>query len=247
MTAPDRVGKPQMPLIAALLSGAAFVGGTGLFVEQEVSASKERLEHPEAAASAEVAEKDKVAVADHTDAPYCTPKFKEVLSRVVDACGLSGQDARRGCQPVDVRSFASITDSDFNDLFDPLVERGSILLFDDNSEKLDAEAKKMLEERWEERKGARYFFIVARASKKGGADYNRALSQKRANSVFFHLEEFSKEDDLDKKVGMLWLGSEYAQLDKDYCATWKHTRSAKLCTAEAINRSAFVSWVDCRL
>jgi hypothetical protein len=45
---------------------------------------------------------------------------------------------------------------------------------------------------------------------------------------------------------MLWLGSEFAQLSNDYC-DWPSSRTDKKCTREAINRSAFVSWVDCRL
>jgi outer membrane protein OmpA-like peptidoglycan-associated protein len=233
----------------ALVSGLVFVAvslGGAIYVEQQVAASKELLLHPEKAKE-EVA-KAQVAVADHTDAEYCTPKFREVLSRVVDACGLSGQDARRGCEPVDVKSFASISDTDFNALFDPLESRGGILMFDDNSDKLDPAAKKLLLQKWEERKGARYFFIVARASKKGGAEYNRQLSQRRANSVMFALEEVAeKGDELSSMVGMLWLGSEYAQLPKDYCGSWKHSRPDKPCNEEAINRSAFISWVDCRL
>ena len=236
--------------VPAIACGLAFVGLTvtsSIFVEQEVEASKIRLESAEKGTES-VATAQAVAVADHTDAEYCTPKFREVLARVVDACGLSGQNARRGCEPVDVKSFASITDTDFNALFDPLASRGAILMFDDNSEKLDPVAQKLLLEKWEERKGARYFFVVARASKTGGAEYNRTLSQRRANSVMFALEEVKEEgDELDKMVGMLWLGSEYAQLPQDYCKTWKHSRPGKPCNAEAINRSAFVSWVDCRL
>jgi outer membrane protein OmpA-like peptidoglycan-associated protein len=254
------------PVAIAALVGVAMVGGSSLFVEQQVRASRERLENPK---PPEETPETKVAVADHTEADYCTPKFKEVLARVVLACGLSGADSRRGCEPVDVRSFSSISDEDFNDLFDPLVDRGGIVLFDDNSDVLDDGAKKLIEEKWAERKGARYFFIVARASKTGTAGYNEALSQRRANSVFFHLESTAKEKKeeggLDKLVGMLWLGSQYAQLSKDYCGTWNLSRglptqapvkgqpakpapkNAHACTDEAINRSAFISWVDCRL
>ena len=230
--------------VAASLAGVALVGGSLVFVEHDVRAAKKRLDEP---VKVEAQPAAQAAVADYTEAPYCTPQFKSVLARVVDACGLSGQDARRGCEPVDVRTFASITDDDFNALFDPLVQRGAILLFDDNSDKLDEDAKKLIADRWDDRKGAHYFFIVARASKKGGVEYNRTLSQRRANSVFLDLEESTKEEGLEKKVGMLWLGSEYAQLSKDYCGTWKHTRPNKPCNAEAINRSAFISWVDCRL
>jgi outer membrane protein OmpA-like peptidoglycan-associated protein len=238
----------RMALVVSALTGLGLVGGSALFVEHEVSSAKKRLDAPPEAIAEEATEKKtEVPVADHKEESYCTPEFKKVLARVVDACGLSGQDARRGCEPVDVRNFASINDEDFNALFNPLIERGGIVLFDDNSEKLDAGAQALIEEKWSERKGARYFFIVARASKTGTKEHNLALSQKRANSVLFHLQEKSGETDLDKKVGLLWLGSQYAQLPKDYCGTWKHSRKGKPCNDQAINRSAFISWVDCRL
>lgn len=237
----------KMPLVASALAGLAFVGGSTLWVEHEVRSAKKRLDAPPEIVAEAASKQEEVPIADHTEEAYCTPEFKKVLARVVDACGLSGQDARRGCEPVDVRNFASINDEDFNALFHPLVERGGIILFDDNSEKLDPGAEKLIEEKWSERKGARYFFIVARASKTGTQEHNLALSQKRANSVMFQLQEKSGETDLDKKVGMLWLGSQYAQLPKDYCGSWKHSRAGKPCNDQAINRSAFISWVDCRL
>lgn len=226
--------------LVGLVAGALVLGSTLLFVHHDVAAAQDRLEHPEKPAEA-------VAIADHTEAPYCTPQFKEVLQRVVNACGLVGQQERRGCQPVDVKSFASINDEDFNALFSPLEKRGAIVMFDDNSDKLDEPAKKVLQEAWEDRRGARYFFVVARASKTGSADNNRALSHKRANSVHFFLEELTKDPELDKMVGLLWLGSEYAQLPKDYCQSWTTSRTDKQCNTESINRSAFASWVDCRL
>jgi outer membrane protein OmpA-like peptidoglycan-associated protein len=213
-----------------------------LFVRHEVVAAKERLTHRKGSQEAQ-----QTAIADHTEAPYCTAQFKTVLQRVLNSCGLLGQESRRGCQPADVKTIASINDEDFNALFAPLAERGAILLFDDASDKLDEGAKKILQERWEERKGARYFFVVARASKTGSTDNNRTLSHRRANSVMFFLQEATHEAELDKQVGMLWLGSEYAQLGKDFCKGWTTSRPGKHCTAEALNRSAFVSWVDCRL
>ena len=73
-----------------------------------------------------------------------------------------------------------------------------------------------------------------------------ALSQKRANSVMFHLNGVANDPELDKKVGLLWLGNEFAQLSKSYCS-WTTSRPDEKCDDEAINRSAFVSWVDCRL
>ena len=62
----------------------------------------------------------------------------------------------------------------------------------------------------------------------------------------FHLNSVANDPELDKKVGLLWLGNEFAQLSKAYCG-WSTSRPNEKCDDEAINRSAFVSWVDCRL
>jgi outer membrane protein OmpA-like peptidoglycan-associated protein len=226
-------------LVGAGVGLALLLAGT-VAVASMVHGAKERLDHPEAAAT------PAVAVADDAEAAYCTPAFKQVLQRVLNACGLVGTEQRRGCQPADVKTFASITDDDFNALFTPLKDRGAVLMFDDNSDVLDPSAKKLLDERWLDRKGARYFFVVARASKDGTIEINRALSHKRANSVLFHLKESFQDPDLDNQVGLLWLGSEFAQLSNAYC-DWPSSREGKHCTPEAINRSAFASWVDCRL
>src|SRR5262249_2197311 len=191
-------------------------------------------------------EKPKVAIANDADAPYCTPAFKTVLERVLHSCGLMGADSRRGCQPADVKSLAQISDDDFNALFTPLKNRGAVIMFDDGQEKLDEGAKKLIEDLWVDRRGARYFFVVARASKTGGAEFNRALSHKRANSVLFFLSDKFKEPELDKQVGLLWLGNEFAQLGKEYCE-WNVSRDKKRSWAEPISGSAFVSWVDCQL
>jgi outer membrane protein OmpA-like peptidoglycan-associated protein len=231
--------------VVAALAGVALAAGTAIFVEAEVRGAKQRLLHPEKEAAA--AATATAAVADHTEAPYCTAQFENVLKRVLDACGLVGGEERRGCQPADVKTFAEISDDDFVALFAPLADRGAIVMFNDNSDTLDDGAKKLIEEKWADRRGARYFFVVARASRTGSADANRALSHKRANSVMFHLGEATKDPDLDKQVGMLWLGSEFAQLPKEYCDKWTNSRPGKPCNAEAVNRSAFVSWVDCRL
>ena len=120
-------------------------------------------------------------------------------------------------------------------------------MFDVGKEELDEGARKLLENRWLERRGARYFFVVARASKTGTQAKNRALSHRRANSVMYFIKEHAKNDpDVDKKVGLLWLGNEFAQLSKEYC-DWPNSRSDKKCDEDAINRTAFVSWIDCRL
>jgi len=237
-------GRPGfLPAIVGGAIGVVVLLATTLTVRATVSGAATRLTHPE---PAPMSAESKVAIADQSEEKYCTPNFKTVLQRVLNACGLVGGEARRGCQPADVKTFASINDEDFNALFTPLKDRGAVIMFDDASETLDAGAKKLLEDRWLDRKGARYFFIVARASRTGTADYNRTLSHKRANSVHFFLQEQFKDPDLEKQVGMLWLGNEFAQLTKDYC-DWPASRSSKQCSPEALNRSAFVSWVDCRL
>lgn len=209
-------------------------------VQAAVGSAKERLAAPEAP-------KQQVAIAADAEVAYCTPRFKQVLERVLHSCGLvGGEGGRRGCQPADVKNFASINDEDFNELFIPLKDRGSVVLFDEGRDELDEKSKKLLEDMWFERKGARYFFVVARASKTGTVDKNRALSHRRANSVMFYLKEATKEPELEKTVGLLWLGNEFAQLSKDYCS-WNSSHPEAKCTDESVNRSAFVSWVDCRL
>jgi outer membrane protein OmpA-like peptidoglycan-associated protein len=231
----------QMPVAAAagLGAGALFVLGAAIAVRMWVAGAAERLTTPEA-------EKPKVAVADQSEVGYCTPQFKQVLERVLHSCGLAEGDSRRGCQPADVKTFASISDEDFNALFTPLKDRGAVVMFDEGEDKLDEKAQKLLEDKWFARKGARYFFVVARASKSGNQSKNRALSHRRANSVMFHLNEVANDPEIEQKVGLLWLGNEFAQLSKEYCA-WPSSRGDVKCDEEAINRSAFVSWVDCRL
>jgi outer membrane protein OmpA-like peptidoglycan-associated protein len=240
-------GGPERPSVLSALLPGAIVGGAALIVAlsvvgSSVSSAKRRLTHP--------GEEDKpvVATALEAEVSYCTPSFKEVLERVLHSCGLSTTTERRGCKPSDIKTFAAINDDDFNALFHPLRDRGGVLMFDEGSDVLDEEGQKLLEERWFERKGARYFFVVARASKTGTPAQNRALSHRRANSVMFALQKISgeSEEELNQRVGLLWLGNEYAQLSRDYCE-WPRSRAQAECADEPINRSAFVSWVDCRL
>jgi outer membrane protein OmpA-like peptidoglycan-associated protein len=227
--------------IIGLSAGCVALIASVFALQGQVEAAGQRLK-----TGATEEPKQQVAIANDAEAPYCTPAFKQVLQRVLNACGLVGTDSRRGCQPADVKTLASISDEDFNALFTPLKDRGAVLMFDDGSEKLDEGAKKLIEELWVDRRGGRYFFVVARASKTGTPELNRALSHKRANSVLFDLADKFKDADLDKQVGMLWLGNEFAQLGPEYCQ-WNVSRDPKKCAAEAINRSAFVSWVDCQL
>jgi outer membrane protein OmpA-like peptidoglycan-associated protein len=224
--------------IAGIGAGALLVASLAGAVHATVRGAAERLAAPP--------EKSKVAIAAQAEEAYCTPRFKEVLERVLHSCGLTEGEARRGCKPADVKTFASISDQDFNELFTPLKNRGAVILFDTAKEDLDAAAQKILGDRWIDRKGARYFFVVGRASKTGSIETNRALSHRRANSILFHIKEAYPDPELEKKVGLLWLGKEFAQLDQDFC-TWPNSRPGEKCDDESINRSAFVSWVDCRL
>jgi hypothetical protein len=226
--------------VLGVAAGVLCLGALLLTVHSTVRAAGQRLVVPSS-------EKAKVAVAANAEEAYCTPRFKEVLERVLHSCGLAEGEARRGCKPADVKTFASISDDDFNALFKPLQQRGGVLLYDTGMEDLDEGAKKLIEDRWSDRRGARYFLVVARASKTGSPDKNQALSHRRANSVLLHIKESSGEPDVERKVGLLWLGSEFAQLDpKEFCQ-WTNSRSGTKCDDDAINRSAFASWVDCRL
>jgi outer membrane protein OmpA-like peptidoglycan-associated protein len=227
--------------IVGLSAGCIALIASVFALQGQVEAAGQRLK-----TGATEEPKPQVAIANDAEAPYCTPAFKQVLQRVLNACGLVGTDSRRGCQPADVKTLASISDEDFNALFTPLKDRGAVLMFDDGSEKLDDGAKRLIDDLWVDRRGGRYFFVVARASKTGTPELNRALSHKRANSVLFEIGDKFKDADLDKQVGMLWLGNEFAQLGPEYCQ-WNVSRDPKKCAAEAINRSAFVSWVDCQL
>ena len=224
-----------------LAAGLVLMAGAALGVRSWTSSAGQRLTEPEK-------EKPKVAIADQAEVAYCTPQFKQVLERVLHSCGLAseGEGARRGCKPADVKTFASISDDDFNALFTPLKDRGGVVMFDEGRDDLDDKAKKLLEERWYARKGARYFFVVARASKTGSVSKNNALSHRRANSVMFFLTQLAGDPEIEQKVGLLWLGNEFAQLSKEYCG-WPNSRPEEKCDEEPINRSAFVSWVDCRL
>src|SRR5262249_58990292 len=124
---------------------------TTLTVHATVRSARERL--------VTAAAPSKVAVAANAEEAYCTPRFKEVLERVLHSCGLAEGEARRGCQPADVKTFASISGQDFNELFTPLRERGAVILFDVGKEDLDTGARKALEDKWLDSKDAHYFLL----------------------------------------------------------------------------------------
>ena len=59
-----------------------------------------------------------------------------------------------------------------------------------------------------------------------------------------HIKSKFNDPELEQEVGLLWLGEEFAQLDREFCQ-WKRSRAE--CTAADLNRSAFIAWIDCRL
>jgi outer membrane protein OmpA-like peptidoglycan-associated protein len=202
-----------------------------------------RLDEAEKAASES---SRRVVVAQAANEQYCTPELKQILRRVLTSCGLVTDGAARGCQPVEARSVATMDDADFNALFVPMQARGGIVQYDHASSELDAEDAALIDRVFADRRGASYFFVVARASPDGPVEVNRDLSRARAEAVLEHLDSTFHDPDLADQVGLLWLGEEYAQLDASFCE-WQRSGVNAECAAEDLNRSAFVAWIDCRL
>ena len=186
-----------------------------------------------------------VAIAAEADESYCTPALRTILRRVLTSCGLIGGSGR-GCQPVEARSVATMSGDDFNALFVPMRERGGIVQFELASSDLDAAATTLIDHVFADRRGASYFFVVARASPDGSSEINTQLSHDRAQAVMTHLESTFHDPDLASQVGLLWLGEEFAQLEPTFCA-WSRSGPSAECSPEEINRSAFIAWIDCRL
>lgn len=186
-----------------------------------------------------------VAVASAAEAEYCSPELKKIVRRVAGACGLIQQEGR-GCQPADAAKVVSLTGEDFNALFMPLSDRVRIVEYDVNEAEVDAAAAETIEAAWADRGGASFFFVVARASTDGDAEKNRALSEGRAKAVMDHLRQRFADPDIERQVGLLWLGEEFAQLDADFCS-WSRSRADQPCDAKTINRSAFIAWIDCSI
>jgi outer membrane protein OmpA-like peptidoglycan-associated protein len=189
---------------------------------------------------------DAAPIAAASDATYCSPGLKKILRRVLMSCGLSSNGDARGCQPVQAKNVATMSGADFNALFQPMKDRGGIVQFELGKSDLDANALALIDQVFADQKGASWFFVVARSSPDGTVEVNRALSKSRAEAVMNHLRDHFKDPDLDKEVGMLWLGKEYAQLDTEFCQ-WKRSATGGSCTSDDINRSAFIAWIDCQL
>lgn len=192
------------------------------------------------------AEASDVPIASAADEGYCTPQLKSIVRRVATSCGLV--EGGRGCTPASAKSVATMSGADFNSLFKPLSTRAHIIQFDSEQTALDDPGQKEVEKVWTEKGGASFFFVVARASPDGDAEYNTQLSQQRAEAVMNHLQgKFPGDEDISK-VGLLWLGEDYAQLETEFC-TWQRSRSGNgtECGPKDINRSAFVAWIDCAI
>lgn len=229
----------KSPIHLALYLGA--LGIVGLLTGIWVGSAASRFEH-ESAIQAE----PEVAVATASDEGYCTFELKQILRRVLTSCGLVKKERGRGCQPLEAQKVAAMSGEDFNALFRPLASRAAILQFEADSAALDESATALLDKTFSDQRGASYFFVVSRASPDGSVEYNRSLSEKRARAVLDHLTEKFRDPDLDQEVGLLWLGEEFAQLEKEFCG-WARSRSDGTCSANDLNRSAFIAWIDCRL
>jgi outer membrane protein OmpA-like peptidoglycan-associated protein len=186
------------------------------------------------------------AVAAAADETYCTPELRRILRRVLQSCGLLGSGGSgRGCQPLEAKNVATVSGGDFNALFRPMKDRGGIVQYELAKTELLPGAQGLVDSVFADQRGASYFFVVARASPEGSTEYNRKLSKERAESVMSYLRQKFKDPDLDREVGLLWLGEEFAQLDQEFCQ-WKRSATGG-CRTEDINRSAFVAWIDCQL
>jgi outer membrane protein OmpA-like peptidoglycan-associated protein len=147
---------------------------------------------------------------------------------------------------MEARKVATIAGDDFNALFIPMADRAGIIQFDNNSAELDARDEALLEELFADQRGASYFFVVARASPDGSLARNQELSQQRGEAVLEHLRRTFDDPDLDREVGLLWLGEEFAQLDQQFCS-WRRSGAEDECRTADLNRSAFLAWIDCQI
>jgi outer membrane protein OmpA-like peptidoglycan-associated protein len=232
--------------IVAAVIGLILLMIPTVLVASWVHAAKRRLTVAERSAAG-AGEEGEVAVAAAADVGYCTGDLKRVLRRVLQSCGLIGEGGGvRGCQPVQARSVATMSGDDFNALFTPLAQRAGIIEFDFDRAELDPQDLALVNRVFADQRGASYFFVVARASPEGNDEHNRELSKARAESVMSYLRSTFNDPDLDKEVGLLWLGEEYAQLDQQFC-TWQRSGTAGDCDSRSLNRSAFIAWIDCRL
>ncbi len=232
--------KPAAMAVAGVLVLAGLLTPT-ILVSRWQGAAHDRLER----AQAEAEDRPAVAVASLTNAEYCTQELRTILRRVLTSCGLIGGGGR-GCQPVEARSVATMSGDDFNALFLPMRTRGGIVQFGQDEATLDESDLQLVDRVFADRQLASYFFVVSRASPEGNVEHNSALSQQRAEAVMAHLRSEFNDPELDRQVGLLWLGEEFAQLDPSFC-DWTRSDGTGTCDPNTLNRSAFIAWIDCEL
>ncbi len=220
-----------VPMVMALAVPATLVSGWVGDASESLAASE-----PQSA---------RVATASVAEEGYCTAELKQIVRRVAGACGLLGAEGR-GCRPADASKVVSLSGDDFNKLFLPLEERVRIIQYDMAKAELDDAGRQAVEAAWADRGGASFFFVVARASPEGSVEKNRELSEARAKAVLAHLTERFNDPDIERQVGLLWLGEEFAQLEGGFC-DWKRSRAGEACDDKDINRSAFIAWIDCAI
>lgn len=225
---------------AGWLLGLLLLALPAVLVSSWLGDAADRLRELEATPS------PKAAVAAPANEGYCTPQLQGILRRVLQSCGLIGANGGRGCKPLEARQVATMGGADFNALFLPMAKRGGIVQFEAASSMLDDRDRALVDRLYADRRGASYFFVVARASPDGPPTQNRELSHQRAEAVMGYLQQTFHDPELDRQVGLLWLGEEYAQLEASYCE-WQRSGTAEQCRPEDINRSAFITWIDCAL
>lgn len=232
-----------MKLLIPILAAVVLLLGSALLVGNWSHSAKARMAEAEAALAQVAAEP---AVAQQANAGYCTPELKQVLRRVLQSCGLLAGGGVRGCQPADAKQVAALAGADFNALFLPMADRAGVVQFQKNSAELDEQDRELVNRIFTDQQGASYFFVVSRSSPEGSVQHNRTLSQQRADAVLAHLRATFEDPDLDREVGLLWLGEEFAQLDSQFCG-WQRSGDSQACSSNDLNRSAFIAWIDCRL
>jgi outer membrane protein OmpA-like peptidoglycan-associated protein len=233
------------PFISHAIIGVVVLAAVSISVSSWTRSADRSLKEAAAAAATTAPE---VPVAAPADDNYCSVNLKQILRRVLTSCGLVKAEggASRGCQPLEAKTVAAMSGNDFNALFSPLQNRASIIQFEVGKSELDDAAKALLEKSFADRRGASYFFVVSRASPEGDVAQNRKLSEARAAAVLGYLKTKFDDPDLEKEVGLLWLGEEFAQLDQAFCS-WTRSHPEKECKTDDLNRSAFIAWIDCRL
>lgn len=220
-----------IPMLAALVVPGVLVSGWLGEAEASLAISEPASSR---AATATIAEEG-----------YCTTELKRIVRRVAGACGLLGAEGR-GCRPADASKVVSLSGEDFNKLFIPLRDRVRIIQYDVAKAELDEGGRQAVDAAWADRGGASFFFVVARASPEGSVEKNRELSEARAKAVLAHLTQRFQDPDIERQVGLLWLGEEFAQLEGDFCE-WRRSRAGEKCDDKDINRSAFIAWIDCAI